>query len=134
MSSQLAQRLDELSQERARLREAIRRIGQTFASNLDRTALLDLALKTAIDAVRGAGGRISVRPGPEQPPAETIRHGALDEVEAALLESERTVLEAGDVGEADEDGRRRTARCIVDAVMLSAHFWILIAYMIYRLA
>ena len=55
MSSQLAQRLDELSQERARLREAIRRIGQTFASNLDRPALLGLALKTAIDAVRGLG-------------------------------------------------------------------------------
>jgi methyl-accepting chemotaxis protein len=35
MSNQLAHRLDELSEERARLREAIRRIGQTFASNLD---------------------------------------------------------------------------------------------------
>jgi diguanylate cyclase (GGDEF)-like protein len=100
MSDQLAQRLDELSQERARLREAIRRIGQTFASNLDRPALLDLALKTAIDAVRGTGGRISVRRGPDQPVAETIRHGGLEEVEEALREAERTVLEAGDIGEA----------------------------------
>jgi diguanylate cyclase (GGDEF)-like protein len=99
MSSQLAQRLDELSQERVRLREAIRRIGQTFASNLDRTALLDLALKTAIDAVRGAGGRISVREGPDRPLSEAIRHGALDAVDAAMHEVERTVLEAGDVGE-----------------------------------
>jgi diguanylate cyclase (GGDEF)-like protein len=99
MSSQLAQRLDELSQERARLREAIRRIGQTFASNLDRTALLDLALKTAIDAVRGGGGRISVMPAPDQPLAEAIRHGSLDAVEPMLVEAERTVLEAGDVGE-----------------------------------
>lgn len=105
MSSQLAQRLDELSQERARLREAIRRIGQTFAANLDRTALLDLALKTAIDAVRGAGGRISVRSGPDQPLAETIRHGSLQNVEALLVEAERAVFEAGDIGEADEDGR-----------------------------
>ena len=39
MSNQLAARLDELSRERARLRESIRLIGQTFASNLDRPAL-----------------------------------------------------------------------------------------------
>ena len=59
MSTQLAHRLDELSQERARLRESIRRIGETFASNLDRPALLELALKTAVDAVQGSCGRLS---------------------------------------------------------------------------
>ncbi len=99
MSSQLAQRLGELSQERGRLREAIRRIGQTFASNLDRTALLDLALRTAIDAVRGTGGRISVRTGPDRPLNEMIRHGSLDQVQETLGEAERDVLDAGDVGE-----------------------------------
>ena len=45
MSSQLATRLEELQQERARLRESVRRIGQTFASNLDRPALLEVALQ-----------------------------------------------------------------------------------------
>jgi diguanylate cyclase (GGDEF)-like protein len=104
MSSQLEQRLDELSQERARLREAISRIGQTFASNLDRTAILDLALVTAIDAIRGSGGRISVRPSPEQPVVESIRHGDIDRLEQALVEAERTVLEAEDLGEVDAGG------------------------------
>lgn len=104
MSSQLAQRLDELSQERARLREAIRRIGQTFASNLDRPALLDLALRTAIDAVRGTAGRISVREGPDEPLAETIRHGSLDDVEPTLREAERAVLQASDIGEGEIHG------------------------------
>ncbi len=104
MSTQLEQRLDELSQERARLREAIRRIGQTFAANLDRPALLDLALKTAIDAVRGSGGRISVRPAADQPLAEAIRGGSLDDVDPMLEEAERTVLEAGDVGEGEAGG------------------------------
>src|SRR5205823_8926083 len=75
MSTQLAHRLDELSQERARLRELIRRIGQTFASNLDRPALLELALKTALDAVEANCGRLSVRDGPEQPLIETQRVG-----------------------------------------------------------
>jgi HAMP domain-containing protein len=38
MSSQLERRLDELSQERIRLRKTMRRIGETVASNLDRSA------------------------------------------------------------------------------------------------
>ena len=38
------------------------------------------------------------------------------------------------VAEADEDGRPRTARGIIGAAMLSAPVWMLIAYMIYRLA
>ncbi|HLY48266.1 MAG TPA: diguanylate cyclase [Solirubrobacteraceae bacterium] len=104
MSNQLEQRLDELSQERVRLREAIRRIGQTFASNLDRPALLDLALRTAIDAVRGTGGRISIRAAPDQPLAESLRHGGLDDLADALQEAERTVHEAGDVGQSQASG------------------------------
>jgi HAMP domain-containing protein len=56
MSNQLERRLDELSQERSRLRSVIQRIGEIFASNLDRPALLELALKTAIDAVEASGG------------------------------------------------------------------------------
>jgi len=73
MSSELSRRLDELSLERVRLREAIRRIGHTFASSLDRPALLELALKTAVDAVQGSGGRISVRTSVDEPLAETGR-------------------------------------------------------------
>ena len=40
MSRQLEERLEELDQERARLQDAMRRIGETFASNLDREGLL----------------------------------------------------------------------------------------------
>lgn len=75
MSSQLSGRLDELSQERARLRDSIRRIGETFASNLDRPALLELALRTAVDAVQASCGRLSVRLTSADPLAETVRGG-----------------------------------------------------------
>jgi diguanylate cyclase (GGDEF)-like protein len=105
MSDQLARRLDELSQERARLREAIRRIGQTFASNLDRPALLELALKTAIDAVQANAGRISVRTTPDGPLAEAIREGSLQEAEAVIYGAEQAALDTGDLGEGTEDGR-----------------------------
>ena len=99
MSSQLAHRLEELSQERARLREAIRRIGQSFASNLDRPGLLELALKTAIDAVHADGGRVSVSAESEQALAEAIREGSLEDLEAAIDAAENAALESGDIGE-----------------------------------
>jgi diguanylate cyclase (GGDEF)-like protein len=91
MSTQLAHRLDELSQERARLRESISRIGQTFASNLDRQALLELALKTAVDAVEGSCGRLSIRPAHGEPLAETVREGSFEGLESAISDAERAV-------------------------------------------
>jgi diguanylate cyclase (GGDEF)-like protein len=91
MSTQLAHRLDELSQERARLRESISRIGQTFASNLDRQALLELALKTAVDAVQGSCGRLSVRPEEGEPLVETAREGSFEGLAVAISAAEREV-------------------------------------------
>jgi len=102
MSSQLAQRLEELSQERARLREAIRRIGQTFAANLDRQALLELALKTAIDAVQASGGRVVGRAAADSPLEERAREGELDSCQAALMIAERVALETGEAGEGSD--------------------------------
>jgi HAMP domain-containing protein len=63
MSSQLAHRLDELSQERAKLRQSIRRIGHTFAANLDRPALLAARARAPDCGRRGSGWlRSSERP------------------------------------------------------------------------
>jgi diguanylate cyclase (GGDEF)-like protein len=103
MSSQLEHRLDELGQERGRLRESIRRIGQTFASNLDRTALLELALQTAVDAVQAGCGRLSSRTDDDAPLDETVRVGSLAGLEQAVLEAERYALERGELGEAQAD-------------------------------
>jgi diguanylate cyclase (GGDEF)-like protein len=99
MSRQLARRLDELSQERGRLRESIRRIGDTFAANLDRPALLDLALETAMDAVQAVCGRLSVCSSPDEPLVEAVREGSLDGFEGGILEAERAALTAGGLGE-----------------------------------
>jgi diguanylate cyclase (GGDEF)-like protein len=104
MSTQLANRLDELSQERVRLREAIRRIGQTFASNLDRPALLELALKTAMDAVQASSGRVSARKTDAEPLTETSREGSFAGTEDAIYESEREALKTGGLGEAEGNG------------------------------
>jgi diguanylate cyclase (GGDEF)-like protein len=99
MSSELSHRLQELSRERARLSEAIRRIGHTFASSLDRAALLEVALKTAVDAVQASGGRVRFRSADGQPLAETAQEGSLAGLEPALQRAEQGALDDGGFAE-----------------------------------
>src|SRR5205085_1281593 len=92
MSRQLEQRLDELNRERARLRGSISRIGATFAANLDRGALLELGLQTAVDAVEASAGRASLRPDAGQPLAERALVGELTGLEDVMREAEQGAL------------------------------------------
>jgi diguanylate cyclase (GGDEF)-like protein len=62
MSHELEHRLHELDQERERLRESIQRVGATFASNLDRSALLEIGTQTIADAVEADCGRATIPP------------------------------------------------------------------------
>ncbi len=112
MSAELSHRLDELSRERVRLQEAIRRIGHTFASSLDRPALLELALKTAVDAVQASGGRLTVRTSEQEPLVEACREGSLSGLEDVVRDAERTALKDRGVAEA------HTAAVSVAAVTL----------------
>jgi diguanylate cyclase (GGDEF)-like protein len=100
MSSQLERRLDELSQERARLQESIRRIGETFASNLDRSALLQLSLKTAVDAVQANAGRLTARSTVDEPLSETARVGSVGALRQQIFDAERAALANSSIGEA----------------------------------
>jgi diguanylate cyclase (GGDEF)-like protein len=72
MARQLKGRLEELQRERARLEEAIRRVGESFARGLDRSGLLEIVVQTAVDGVGGQSGRAMMR-----------RDGHLEEVAAA---------------------------------------------------
>ena len=100
MSSQLERRLEELSEERMRLRTAVQRIGQTFASNLDRPALLELALKTAVDAVQAGCGRLSARAEESDKLTEVARVGSLDGLDEAILQAEGEAMAGGDTAHA----------------------------------
>ena len=100
MAEQLERRIEELRRERGRLQESIRRIGQTFASNLDRAALLELGTTTAVDAVDADGGRATVRDAAgelvEGARAGTISDAAREAIRAAESEalSRRGLAEA----------------------------------------
>jgi diguanylate cyclase (GGDEF)-like protein len=104
MSRQLEERLTELGQERVRLQEAMRRIGETFASNLDRDALLDIVVKTAVDGVGGEVGRAALRDSEDATLEELARQGRLDGLEDVLRASEDEVLGTGRPSEVAQDG------------------------------
>jgi diguanylate cyclase (GGDEF)-like protein len=56
-------RLDELTAEHARLDRAIHRIGEAFASKLDRAALADIMVRTAVESLGAAYGRAHLATG-----------------------------------------------------------------------
>jgi diguanylate cyclase (GGDEF)-like protein len=55
---QAVSHVEELGREHQRLDRAIRRIGEAFASKLDRAALLDLMVQTAVEALDADHGRV----------------------------------------------------------------------------
>jgi diguanylate cyclase (GGDEF)-like protein len=105
MSRQLQTRMDELGQERARFRAAVRRIGEAFASGLDRDALLELALSAAIDATEAERGRVSARRRSSEPLVVGEHVGDVSELEGAFAEAEHRAEENHDgVGTTLVDG------------------------------
>jgi len=98
MGSQLERRLEELRRQRSRLEESMRRLGEAFASNLDRDALLEIAVRTSVDGVDADGGRASVRHG------EAAAHcGDPAGLEALVGEAEAQALARGEVREVTTD-------------------------------
>jgi diguanylate cyclase (GGDEF)-like protein len=57
MSEQLAAKIDEVQRKRRELEETIRRVGDAFAAGLDRQGLLELAVRTAVEACDAHAGR-----------------------------------------------------------------------------
>jgi diguanylate cyclase (GGDEF)-like protein len=57
MSDRLRENMDEVDRKRLELEETIRRVGQAFASGLDPQGVVELAVKTAVDACEADAGR-----------------------------------------------------------------------------
>jgi diguanylate cyclase (GGDEF)-like protein len=57
MSQQLASKIDEVHRKRTELEDTIRRVGEAFASGLDREGIVNLAVRTAVEACEADAGR-----------------------------------------------------------------------------
>ena len=103
MSHQLQDRLEDLKQERVRLQIAMRTIGETFASNLDREALLEIVVRAAVDGVDADAGRASVRPTLIDPLEQVTFAGDTKGLKEAIRAAEANVLETGEPSDAQVD-------------------------------
>ena len=95
MSGELERRLAELSQERGRVQSSMRRLGEAVASNLDRDALLELVVRTAVDGVGADAGRARVRMDGTGALDERSRVGNLNGFESALQTVEAEAFSSG---------------------------------------
>jgi diguanylate cyclase (GGDEF)-like protein len=94
MAAQLEARLEQIGTQQERLEISMRRIGETFASNLDRDALLDIVVHAAKDGVGATGGRARLRT-EDGTLKEVVEAGSLDGMMEAMLLSETEVLRSG---------------------------------------
>ena len=110
MARQLQTRLDELQLERERVQEAIRRLGESFAKGLDRDALLDIVVQTAVDGVAASCGRAAVRHGPGSRVREVAVSGDVEQHHQAIQAAEAAALDVGEAAETQVGATNALAR------------------------
>jgi diguanylate cyclase (GGDEF)-like protein len=100
MSKELERRLAELGQERARVQDSMLRLGEAVASNLNRDALLELIVRTAVDGVGAGAGRAWVRAPDGMTMQERSRVGDMNGLESVVAAVESDALRDGSPREA----------------------------------
>jgi len=110
MAAQLELRLGELQTERTRLQGAIRRVGDSFAKGLDRDALLDILVQTAVDGVGAECGRATVREEAGGAAVEVARTGDLTGRLDTVAAAEATALEHRAAAEVTDAGTTALAQ------------------------
>jgi diguanylate cyclase (GGDEF)-like protein len=78
-------RLDQLTEEHARLDRAIHRIGEAFGSKLDRAALIDIGVRTAVEALGADFGRATAAGDATGPVVEAMAAAELAARETGAL-------------------------------------------------
>jgi diguanylate cyclase (GGDEF)-like protein len=103
MARQLEGRLAELQRERARLQDAIRRVGEGLTKGFDRVGMLEVVVQTSVDGTGAACGRASMR-GPDDKLDEVARAGDPAAFRRALHAAEAAVIDLGQVAEIQVGG------------------------------
>ena len=110
MARQLEGRLADLQVERTRLQEAIRRVGESFAKGLNRDALLEIVVQTAVDGIGADCGRATVREHAGGPLVERARVGDVGHYKQAIQAVEAAVLDVRDAAETNVNGAKAIAQ------------------------
>jgi diguanylate cyclase (GGDEF)-like protein len=97
-------RLHALERERRRLRVAVRRVGEAFASNLDLDAVLRITTRAAVEALDADEGRASAAPAPGRDLRRRITVHEAPGHDALLASAQRAAVERGGPAEAHDAG------------------------------
>lgn len=112
MSDQLSQQMEELRRQRTELDQSVRRIGEAFASGLDRKALLEIVIETGLAACEAESGRIvlAASDGVEAEAGVPADDGLAE----VLAEAAERALASGEAAEAERGDRRAIAHPLTD--------------------
>jgi diguanylate cyclase (GGDEF)-like protein len=113
MSDRLAAQMGELRRQRTELEQSVRRIGEAFASGLDRAALLEIVAETAISACEAEHARILLA-GSQDPEVAVGRPLSEESLEAARA-AERDALRTGRMAAAREGDAHAISHPLVAA-------------------
>lgn len=95
MSAELEARERDLTIERERLRRALRRLGEAFASGLDRRRLLEVAVASMCEGVAADAGRAWARNGPDGRMEVIVTSGDVEAADSAMSGVETRAFEVG---------------------------------------
>jgi diguanylate cyclase (GGDEF)-like protein len=122
MSGQLAVKIEEVQRKRGELEETIRRVGEAFAAGLDRQEMVNIAVRTAVEACQADVGRAlpldirrmkTARVGEETPELEAALETAERRAFEIHLEDSQDWLAMLDAsGDADSDGDSAAERAV----------------------
>jgi diguanylate cyclase (GGDEF)-like protein len=101
MSDRLRDQMDELRSQRLEIERSVQRIGEAFASGLDREALLEIVVETTVGACNAEYGLIALS---GHVGAEAQAGEATEAMQEAALAAEEAALRARDAVDAQRDG------------------------------
>jgi diguanylate cyclase (GGDEF)-like protein len=113
MSGQLAVKIEEVQRKRGELEETIRRVGEAFAAGLDRQEMVNIAVRTAVEACQADVGRAlpldirrmkSARVGDGSPELQAALEAAERRAFEIHLEDSDSWLAMLEAGSEDVDG------------------------------
>ena len=101
MSDRLAEQMQELRRQQLEIQHSVRRVGEAFASGLDRAALLSIVVETAVGTCEAEYGMVALR-GELASQTEFGERGR--ELRAAAMAAEREAIKASGVHESERNG------------------------------
>jgi diguanylate cyclase (GGDEF)-like protein len=127
MSDRLSEQMDQLRRQRVELERSVRRVGEAFASGLDRQALLAILVETAVGTCEAEYGLVALsgHTGAEAEagePRPALRRVALEAEQRALVEPDPVELERdGTFALASSIGRIGASETAVGAMTVARH-------------